>query len=667
MAVTYQINIIVEGQDRASAPLGRAGSALGNMAQIAGGILGADLFRNIANGIFDMGRQALDQYAWFERLGMSLQSLSAREILNAGGASDLAGAMKQASGTSQELLGWIQQLAIKSPFTQTGVADAFRTAMAYGFTTKEAQRLTGAMIDFSSATGGSEQSMNMVALALGQIKAKGKLAGQEVLQLTNAGLNVRDILAKAFGVTTAELVKMQEKGLIPADKAIEAIVSSLEHDFGGAAEKQAETFSGLISSLEDIKNVGLRELFSGVFEAAKPAVTGLVNLLSSPAFMASLKNFGQNIGTGIKAALDWFGRIGKAFPDLMAITRHGDPFGALKIGLGLLLGGPIPKQLTEFINGIQANFDKLAGPVANALDLITVAGNNFSAFWQATAPALGQIFLNLFGNLVTILTDLAGKVIPWLASKFEFISAWFVANQPLIQAFWDQLATSVTNIIGVIANMWQFVQPLLDALIAIILDIGTFIMQGVTGDWTGAWQTLQDIVNTAWEGVKGFFNGFVNWVLQTFLGTNMAEFKGTWKGIFENAKTIVDENVSKIKGFIDGISGTIDGVIQKVKDFIGNLIQMGKDLLKLKIPDWLQRHSPAPIEVVMTNWLDTTKKMNLALPALRNNLNMPAPAFAGQGASVTNKKEYNLYLATSQSPEVVRNSFSIMEVMANAA
>jgi phage tail tape-measure protein len=87
------------------------------------------------------------------------------------------------------------------------------------------------------------------------------------MQLTGAGVPVREILAKSFNITTAELQTMISKGLVPADKAIEAIVSSLEEDFGGAAKRQAGTFSGLISSLSDIKEVGLREFFTGTFQA----------------------------------------------------------------------------------------------------------------------------------------------------------------------------------------------------------------------------------------------------------------------------------------------------------------------------------------------------------------------------------------------------------------
>lgn len=210
----YRVSIIVQGEDRASGPLGNVGNALGGIGTIAGGILTAGLIERIASGILGLGRTALDSYANFERLGLSLQSLVARELVQTGQAKDVTSAMDAAGGKAKELQGWIQKLAIQSPFKQSDVAQSFRQAMAYGFTADEAKRLTQATIDFASGSGASADSMNTIALALGQIKAKGHVAGQEVLQLVNAGLPVTQILAKGFGVTTGQLQKMIEKGLV---------------------------------------------------------------------------------------------------------------------------------------------------------------------------------------------------------------------------------------------------------------------------------------------------------------------------------------------------------------------------------------------------------------------------------------------------------------------
>lgn len=171
-------------------------------------------------------------------------------------------AKKQAAQVSKGSLAGQQQLTINSPFTEEGVQQAMKTAAAYGFTTEEGryqaghrygkltkeqadneislQRLLQAMVDYSAGTGRTTQEVELISLALGQVKAKGKLAGQEILQLTNAGVNVRKRFS-GVGVTTAEPAKMQEKGRTPAHKAIRAISSRASRRTSAARPRRRST------------------------------------------------------------------------------------------------------------------------------------------------------------------------------------------------------------------------------------------------------------------------------------------------------------------------------------------------------------------------------------------------------------------------------------------
>lgn len=261
------------------------------------------IIKEAASGLISLGQATIQSYSDNERLAQSLQALVAKEELASGAATNMTQALKNAKGQSQELLKWTQQLAIQSPFSQQGVAQAFKMAQAYGFVSEtaskadvDAKRLTQAMIDFASGSGQSEETMSRIALALGQVQAKGKLAGGEMLQLTEAGLNVRQILADSFHKTTNEIVQMQEKGLIPANRAISAIVESLERDFGGAAKRQANMWAGLLNSISDIKEVGLREFFAGTFQAIQPLAQQFVDTLSDPSVQTNIRAWGESFG-----------------------------------------------------------------------------------------------------------------------------------------------------------------------------------------------------------------------------------------------------------------------------------------------------------------------------------------------------------------------------------
>ncbi len=66
----------------------------------------------------------------------------------------------------------------------------------------------------------------------------------------------------------------------------------LEKDFGGAAERQSSTPSGLLASLSDLKEVGLRTCLSAV--QARSHSASVVDRISDPAFRTGVRVFGTS-------------------------------------------------------------------------------------------------------------------------------------------------------------------------------------------------------------------------------------------------------------------------------------------------------------------------------------------------------------------------------------
>lgn len=395
IAVKADVNAAISSMDSVSKKL----EGMGKGALKFGGLLSV----GFTLPLILAGREALKSVASYEMLGLSLQSLVAAELAAAGEFATVGDAMGAAGVKAKELQSWIEKLAIESPFTQAGVAAAFQTGMAYGFTTDQSKRLSQAMIDFAAGAGRGETVMNQIALALGQIQAKGKLAGQEVLQLTNAGLNVRKILADAFGVSTAKIVEMQEQGLIPAGKAIEAIVTSLETNFGGAAKRTSTTLTGLIASLQDIKEISLRDIFGGAFEAAKPALQDLVDTLTSGAFRASLQNIGLLMGqafTKVIPAIQWLiGGISKVVSWFSALNPKVLQAG---VSFGLVLAAAGPLMLA--FSGIAALLGGLIVPIGIIIVGLGILAGAFVLFGDKIKEIVGG-FVDNFGILVKVFLD----------------------------------------------------------------------------------------------------------------------------------------------------------------------------------------------------------------------------------------------------------------------
>lgn len=393
------------GADTRGAETGmsRVDRGLRDLADVGRTALGVALggaITRAGQGLVNLGGQALDSYANFERLGASLQQMAARERLATGQAMDMTDALRQTSGMAEELLGWVQQLAIKSPFSQAGVADAYKMAMAYGFNVEEAKRLTQAMIDFAAGSGATEYAMSKIALALGQIRARGKLAGGEVLQLSEAGLNVTEILAKAFNTTTSEVIALREQGLIPADAAIEAIVTSLETNFGGAAERQSGTIAGLINSLEDLADIGQREFFGPLFREFQPDVEAFAETLQDPRTVEQIRLTGQEFARTVREITDGAREVAGFFTNL----ESGSQAAIIGLGLVALNTGTIIKLTTG-----------LGVVLSGAWQAATVAVRGYNAGLTLTTSlqaALGTMPVTI-GAIGAAVASVVGVWVAW--------------------------------------------------------------------------------------------------------------------------------------------------------------------------------------------------------------------------------------------------------------
>lgn len=233
-------------------------------------------------------------------LGISLAGITAG-LLAAGKASlKLAMDMEQtkiafttmtgSAQLAQQHLDELREFAAKTPFQFTDLTEASKRMQAFGFSAESIVPMLTDIGDAVAALGGGSERIDRVTLALGQMSAKGKVSGQEMLQLTEAGIPAWRYLAEAIGVSTGEVMKMSEKGLIPADKAIQAILAGMRQDFGGMMAQQATTAAGKMSNLVD----KLEAFGAAIGEKALPATNSFIDGLGSAVDAASTLIFWQD-------------------------------------------------------------------------------------------------------------------------------------------------------------------------------------------------------------------------------------------------------------------------------------------------------------------------------------------------------------------------------------
>lgn len=581
---------------------------IGNAAGAALGVFSGMLMTQAVNALGNLASAGIQAVGEFERMSATLETLVKRDLARAGESMDLVGEK------TQQLLSWVQQLAKESPFDATGVTAALRTAMAYGFTAEQARRLTKATIDFAAGSGQSADVMNQIALALGQIQAKGKLAGQEMLQLVNAGIDVRDALANYLGKTTQEIAVMLEEGMIDANTAIEAVVSTLEKDFGGAAREQSLTVSGLISTFAELKRMGLRELFMGIVEAVKPLAGAFLDWLQEEG-IARAREIGVQIGNLTTRVIEFVQGAAPVFQNAMNwIKENGDAIKGALTGIAIAFGA---MAVVSAVTGLVA-------ALANPLTLII-----------ALAGLLGAAWTQNWGGIQEK-TKVAWE---WLQVAFNDVKTWLQTNIPIA--------------LNTLKSTWQTIWQAIQQIVATVLPIIQSVWQAFRAVFEGDWYTFGAELREAWDAL---------WKLQIQILINAGNtIKSTVSDLVNNIKNFFTQTDwgSVGRGIIEGIAKGITAGISAIKNAAMNAakaaLEAAKGFLGIKSPSLVFEKVVAGN--MMQGWVRGIQRMT------------PQLALAVEGASrqavssstVVNNY-YNLSVQSLRSSEQIANDFVLMGV-----
>lgn len=206
-------------------------------------------------------------------------------------------------------LGKLQTFAAQTPFEFEDVTRASQRLMAMGISADKVIPTLTAIGDAVAGLGGGPATVDQVTTAIGQMNAKGKASGDEMMQLTEAGIPAWKYLAAAIGTDIPEAMKRVSAGTVPAGVAINAITAGMEKDFGGMMAAQSRTFNGLKSSLSDygkqLAAAMVQPLFTRVL---LPAMTRLTDYMAGPG-MAAAARFGAGLDQALTRAIT----VGRAF------------------------------------------------------------------------------------------------------------------------------------------------------------------------------------------------------------------------------------------------------------------------------------------------------------------------------------------------------------------
>ena len=174
---------------------------------------------------------------------------------------------------AKQIIAELQQLGAVTPFTSTELIDAAKRLQAFGVEGDKVVETTRRLADVSGATGAELQGL---VTAYGQVQAKGRLQGEELLQFQERGIALQGELQKMYGLSGEELRKALEKGRIGAE-AVEVAIIRLTNaggKYANGAIAQSDTLNGKFSTLMD----SIEMLAKGIGNTLAPQIKNIINL-----------------------------------------------------------------------------------------------------------------------------------------------------------------------------------------------------------------------------------------------------------------------------------------------------------------------------------------------------------------------------------------------------
>lgn len=348
-------------------------------------------------------------------------------------------------------LEFLYEVAAKTPFEFQNVVEAERRFLAFGYSLQESRKALAVIGDVAAGLGGEPaENISRLVLVMGQVRATGRILGQDMLQLQQLGIDTNKIFREELGLTREDLAAGVGELQIPSEVAVPALLRGMQKQFKGMAEEQSKTLGGMLSTLRDYRNQFLGAMTEPITDRLRERVVpGLIALTKE---LSTAAKAGASFTTIISILDDRLGAAGGLLMIWKAIRDIGIGIGnvftkgvapTFKIAFAAALPFLfILKEVAAVIRFL-TQYTFIAVPVFATLAVIWVYTTAI-----ATAYAIIMFRQTAATVVATVATSRFGIVMKWLGRwiliGIKRIWGMIFANQAY--ATWTARSAGTTNL-----------------------------------------------------------------------------------------------------------------------------------------------------------------------------------------------------------------------------
>lgn len=246
--------------------------ALKNLEQLSGRIerMGKDMAQSNAESASGIDRlnDKFKSLAATVGIGFGLNELKgfASEVINVRTQIENYETSLEAMLSSKEkadaMLGTFREMAATTPLTLGALAGGAKTMLGFGLASESIVPHLKAIGDIS---GGNAEKFSSLVLSFSQMSSVGKLMGQDLLQMINAGFNPLEEISRKTGKSIGVLKEEMSKGAITSKMVQDAFISVTQEGgrFNGMLEKQGQGLMGLQAQFQGAWETMLNNIGQG--------------------------------------------------------------------------------------------------------------------------------------------------------------------------------------------------------------------------------------------------------------------------------------------------------------------------------------------------------------------------------------------------------------------
>ena len=207
------------------------------------------------------------------------------------------------AGKAKTLLSDLSQFAAVTPFGLADLAESSKLLLSFG---ENVENLQGDLKMLGDISQGNAEKFGSLSLVFAQVQSQGKLMGQDLLQMINAGFNPLNVIAQQTGESMVSLKDKMAQGEISFQMVADAMraVTSEGGQFFSAMENQSKTMNGMLSTLQDNFVAFGRDAGKQAFIALEDALQGVLDKINELQQSGQLAEYAEEIGNNLAKVVE---------------------------------------------------------------------------------------------------------------------------------------------------------------------------------------------------------------------------------------------------------------------------------------------------------------------------------------------------------------------------